>query len=49
MDNQTNKLIAEIVSKSEAIAKALKKGDVEIRRGTNGITVAEVKRRVITR
>lgn len=49
MDSQTSKLIADIVNKAEAIAKALKRGDVEIRRGTNGITVAEVKRRVVTR
>ena len=49
MDSQTNKLITEIVSKSEAIAKALKSGDVEIRRSPTGITVAEVKRKVVAR
>ena len=49
MDGQTSKLIAEIVSKSEAIAKALKKGDVEIRRSPNGITIAEIKKTIVAR
>ena len=49
MDGQTSRLMTDIISKAEAIAKALKNGDVEIRRGTNGITVAEVKRKIIAR
>lgn len=49
MDNQIGRLVADIVKKSEAIAKALKHGDVEIRKGPNGITVAEVKKTVVAR
>ena len=49
MDSQTNKIVADIVKKSEIIAKALKHGDVEIRRGPNGVTVAEVRKTVVAR
>ncbi len=45
-----SKIIADIIAKSEAIAAALQKGkDVEIRRTANGITVAEVAKKVVAR
>lgn len=45
MDNQTNKLITDIVSKAEAIAKIIKNGhDVEIRHSPSGIKVWEVRK-----
>ena len=50
MDGQTVKLMADVTSKAEAIAKVLKNGgDVELRKGPNGITVAEVRRKVVAR
>lgn len=45
-----DKLITEIVSKADAIAKSLKSGkDVEIRKTASGISVAEVKKTVVAR
>lgn len=39
-----------LIAKAEVIAKALHKGcDVEIRKSANGITVAEVKKKVVAR
>ena len=49
MDSQTSKLITDIVNKAEAIAKALKNGDVEIRKGQNGVTIAEIRKKIIAR
>ena len=49
MDNKQSKTIADIVSKAEIISKALKNGDVELRRGPNGVMVAEVKKTVIAK
>lgn len=37
----------QIIDKADIIAKALKNGDCEIRKGSTGISVAEVKRKVI--
>ena len=42
-------LIDEIKEKAELIAKALKKGDVEIRKSANGISIMEIKKTVIAK
>ena len=48
MDTTTSKMVAEIVSKAEDIAKALKQGkDVEIQKRSNGIVVLESAKKVI--
>lgn len=49
MDANTLKLAELVRENAEAIAKALKKGDVEVRRSRTGISVAEVNKKVIVR
>ena len=49
MDAQTQKMVASITKNAEIIAKALKKGDVELRKSANGVSIAEIKKTVIAR
>ena len=50
MDGQKNKLVEDIVNKSELIAKIIKNGhDVELRHSPNGIKIWEVKKTVVTK
>lgn len=49
MDLQTAKLVQAVKDNAMTIAKALKHGDVEIRKSANGISVAEVRKKVIAR
>ena len=49
MDASTLKIANDVVNKAEAIAKALKRGDVELRKTANGISVAEITKKVVAR
>ena len=45
-----DKIQQDIIKKSDVIAKSIKSGkDVEIRKTTNGISVAEVSKKVVVR
>ena len=45
-----DKLRLDIISKEEIIAKSIDKGkDVELRKSSNGVSVAEVNKKVISR
>lgn len=45
-----DKIKAQLIDKSDLIVKALKSGkDIEIRKSSTGITIAEVKKNVIHR
>lgn len=44
------KIHADIIGKSEEIAKSIAKGkDVELRKSANGISVAEISKKVVAR
>lgn len=49
MDTNTLKITNDVVNKAETIAKALKRGDVELRKTANGISVAEITKKVVAR
>ncbi len=45
-----DKLRLDIISKAEIIAKSLDKGkDVELRKSSNGVSVAEVNKKVVVK
>jgi hypothetical protein len=49
MDVSTLKIANEVVNKAEIIARGLKKGDVELRKTANGVSVTEITKKVVAR